>query len=41
MIKNLKDIQNLIENHKKCLKSRIMIEHHQNKTVDLIVEEIR
>lgn len=39
MIKNLKDIQNLIENHKKCLKSSIMKEHLQNKIVDSIVAE--
>ena len=39
MIKNLKDIQNSIENHKKCLKSSIMKEHLQNKIVDSIVAE--
>ena len=36
MIKNLKDTQNLKENHKKCLKSNIMKEHLQNKIVDSI-----
>lgn len=39
MIKNLKDIRNLIENLKKCLKSSIMKEHLQNKIVDSIVAE--